>query len=477
MTMTKILRLPLLVALLAAPVALSTGCKKGPAVEALTEEQASDPIALFQQGVRFLKTPDPKTGEIDYAEAYDHFSRSAELRANPKTSFNAGWTAERIGDLQRAEKHYRRAYEGDPNYEAAIFSLTRILRANKKPEEAVEIYQKLVDANPERVDVRYDLMQALTDLERYEDAEQHAREILRQDPENAGAYRALSSMYFAQGRLGMAQLCNEKALELNDGEPGIYNNMGVTYILQKDTERAIERFQKAVKLDPKNFEANMNLGFIALDSGDYNLALGSFRAANQTDSSSRDARLGLAVALRGTGDLDGADKIYREILKSDPKFQPAYFNGSTLHEKYTRNFKAAEKYLDDFIAAHVGELSPSHEVYERKQRIQASMEEERKRQEALAAAERERKEREERNKRLLAELKSEVDKTEARLSKCDDADVVEMAGMYIEQIKMSMDDPSMAGDLKTFVDEANGMLDVCVGGDPAEAEDGGEAPE
>lgn len=470
MQVTSLLRLPLIIALLGAPLAMTTACKKGPAVEALSEEQASDPVALFQQGVRFLKTPDPKTGQVDYAEAYDHFIRSAEIRPNPKTSFNAGWTAERLGDLDKAEKHYRRAYEGDATYESAIFSLTRILRANKKPEEAVEIYQKLLDANPDRVDVRYDLMQALTDLERYEDAESHAREILRQDPENAGAYRALSSMYFAQGRLGMAQLCNEKALQLNDSEPGIYNNMGVTYILQKDAERAIERFQRAVQLDPGNFEANMNLGFIALDSGDYGLALNSFQAATKADSSSRDARLGLAVALRGTGELEAADKAYREIIRSDPKFQAAYFNGSTLHEKYTKNFKAAEKYLDDFIEAHVGEIGPNHEVYERKRRIQASIEEERKRQEAIAAAEKERKEREERNKRLLAELKSEVDKTEARLAQCSDPEIVEMAGMYIEQIKMSMDDPSMAGDLKTFVDEANTMLEACVGGGEEAAE-------
>jgi Flp pilus assembly protein TadD len=311
-------------------------------------------------------------------------------------------------------------------------------------------------------------MQALTDAGQFDEAELQAREILRQDPENAGAYRALSSMYFAKGKLGMAQLCNEKALALNDADPGIYNNMGVTYVLQKDAERAIERFKKAVQIDPGNFEANMNLGFIALDSGDYGLALTSFQAANKTDPSSRDARLGLAVALRGTGDFEAADKLYRAVIKADPKFKEAYFNASIMHERYTRDFKAAEKYLDDFIAAHAGQISPTHEVYNRKKRIQASAEEERKRKEALAAAERERKEREERNKRILEELKGQISKTEARIAQCQDPDTVEMSMMYIEQVKEGLDDASMAGDLKTFVDQVNELLDACLGVEAAE---------
>lgn len=470
------LRLPLCVALASVALTLAPGCKKGPTVEALSEEQASDPTALFQQGVRYLKTPDPKTGEVDYVSAYDHFVRASELRPEPKVSFNAGWTAEQMGELEKAERHYRKAYEADPAYDRAMFSLTRVLTEIGKGEEVASMYQAYLERNPDEMDVRYDYMQALTDLGQYEEAEKQARQILRDDPKNAGAYRALSSMYFAQGRLGLAQLCNEKALEINDGDPGIYNNMGVTYVLQADAERAIERFQKAVKLNPSHFEANMNLGYIALDSGDYGLALDAFKKATSTQPNNRDAKLGLAVALRGNGEYDEADKLYREIIQADPKFKTAYFNASIMHERYTRDFKTAQKYLDEFIAAHVGEIGPNHEVYERKTRIEASIEEERKRQEAIAAEEKARKEREERNKQLLADLKAEVTRAKTRLAECQDPATSEEAGMYLEQVELGMDDASMAGDLKTFVDQVHTMLDACLeggGGTEEPAEGGG----
>jgi tetratricopeptide (TPR) repeat protein len=465
MTLTTALRLPLCVALAFGALSFAPGCKKAPVVAELTEDQANDPTALFQQGVRFLKTPDPKTGEIDYAAAYDHFMRSAERQANPKASFNAGWSAAQMGDLEKAEKHYRAAYEGDASYERAMFSLAEVLQARGKKDEVVALYKAQVDRNPGNAELRYDYMQALTDAGKYAEAEEQAREILRQDPENAGAYRALSSMYFAQGKLGMAQLTNEKALQLNDKDPGIYNNMGVTYVLQKDPERAIERFKQAVELDPKNFEANMNLGFIALDSGDYGLALKSFQAATAADPSSRDAKLGLAVALRGTGDFPAADKLYREIIKADPKFQDAYFNGSIMHERYTRDFKAAAKYLDDFIAAMQGQLSPTHEVFERKKRIAASAEAERVR---IAEAKRladEKAARDAENKKILDGLTAKVAAVEAKLGSCADPDIVEMSTLYLEQVKEGIGegDANMARELQSFVEQVEEMLAACGG--------------
>lgn len=459
-------RLPLLIALLGAAVTVAPGCKKKPVVEALSEDLALDPTARFNQGVKYLKTPDPKTGEVNLAAAYEEFVQSVQIKPNPKASYNAGWTAQQMGDLEKAEKHFRAAYEGDATYERAMFSLVEVLKDRGQHDEVATILKGALEREPGRVELRYDYMQALTDAGKYAEAEEQAREILRQDPENAGAYRALSSMYFAQGKLGMAQLCNEKALSINDADPGIYNNMGVTYVLQKDAERAIERFKKAVQIDPANFEANMNLGFIALDSGDYGLALGSFQAATKANPNSRDAKLGLAVALRGTGDFETADKLYREIIKADPKFQDAYFNASIMHEKYTKDYKSATKYLDDYIAAHQGQISPTHEVFTRKARIAESAEAERKRQEELARIAEEKRKRDEENKKILEGLPAQITATEAKLAACQEPEIVEMGALYLEQVKegLAEQDPNMAREYQSFIEQVNEMLAACPGG-------------
>lgn len=456
----------------------AAACKKTEEVEALGEDQAQDPAALFNKGIEYLKPP---SGDPNYELAYDHFVKSANIKDGAKVQFNAGWTAERLGKLDVAEGHYRKAQSLDPAYDKAMFSLARVLGAQGKNAEVVALYSAQVEKNPDNIGLRTDLINALSKSGDFAGAQAQAQEILRRDPDNADVYRSLSTMYFDQDKLALSQLANEKALSITDADPGIYNNMGVTYVLQKDNQRAIERFKTAIKIAPKHFEANMNLGFIALDSGDYGLAQKCFQAATESNPQSEDAKLGLAVALRGMQDYESADKLYREIIKANPKNDQAYFNGSTLHEKYTKEFKKAEKFLDDYIASHQGEVGPEHPVYERKTRIQKSIAEEKARQEAIAQQEREEAERKKRNEKLLADLKADVEKAKARVPQCNDDMVKEMAGMYIMQVEEAMqgeDAASMAGDLKSFVDEANMSLDSCTpGGDAGGAEGGEPAPQ
>ena len=62
------------------------------------------------------------------------------------------------------------------------------------------------------------------------------------------------------------------------------------------------------------------------------------------------------------------------------------------------------------------------------------------------------------------------------MAQCNDEMVKEMAGMYVEQVKAAVGEEgaaSMAGDLKTFLDDANLQLDTCTPG--GDAGGGGEA--
>jgi tetratricopeptide (TPR) repeat protein len=96
------------------------------------EELLNNPAANFQAGLNAL-TPDKKTNAVDYATAYDRFNASANLGGGPKAHFNAGWVAEQLDKPAEAEEHYRKAYEADPTYEQAMFSLARVLNAQGSP--------------------------------------------------------------------------------------------------------------------------------------------------------------------------------------------------------------------------------------------------------------------------------------------------------------------------------------------------------
>ncbi|MDG1481814.1 MAG: tetratricopeptide repeat protein [Myxococcota bacterium] len=484
--------LPLLLLLGVAPL-VGCGPKDGGTENVMNEDGTINPRAAFSSGVFSLQNPDKKTNEIDYQSAYDMFSQAAEAQPDfTNAHYNAGWTAERMGMDERAANHYRQAHELAPDNTEFLFAYAELLTRSNDSAAAVELYQGYVDNNASDLTVRNSLMEALAAAGRHDDAITQAREILIQDAENVSAYRNLSRIYFAQGQYAMSQLCAEKAKTMASGDAGIYNNIGVTYLVMEDLPAAVEEFKTARKLDPDHVESNLNLGYLALDSGDYALAKECFEIAVGADPGNLDAKLGLAVALRGVKDFDGASRLYDEILKADPKNQLAYFNAATLQEMYVKDYKEAKKYLENYINNNnaSGLIGPEHVVYERIERINESQRVEDERQAEIAA---EKKAEEERKKRQLAQLDELKTRTSALQADYDTYSgcemMVEMGGtemmeMVLEQALMVIEaeEADMAGDIMMFIDDLQPQIEMlkpeCDGGGaaPAPAEGGEDAP-
>lgn len=235
--------LMVMLALTGAVTTVACGGEKKPA-ETSGEPERVNPKQQFKIGVELLSTPD-KDGSIDYAGAYRAFELAiGEDPTLAKAQFNAGWAAERLGRTERAEQHYRAALDADDSYKNAMYNLGNMLMANARPGEAAALYENYVALNPGDLTVRNNLMEALNNAEMYDAAIEQASAILLIDPENVGTYRNLSRTYFAKGEFAMSQLCAEKARTLKEGDPGLYNNMGVTYLLQGDEISAIENLDR-----------------------------------------------------------------------------------------------------------------------------------------------------------------------------------------------------------------------------------------
>ena len=478
----------LAVAVILAASAPLVGC--GPKKPPTEEDGVVNPRQAFLDGVNLLKTPG-KDGAIDYPAAYTKFVSAADAKADyAKAHFNAAWTSERMGKMDQAAKHYRQALDIDAGYSQALFSLGSVLSRNGQSVEAVELYKGAVAKNPGDMRVRNAYMEALTAANMYDEAIAEAKHILLQDSKNVGAYRNLSRLYFAKGDYGMSQLCAEKAKTLAEGDSGIYNNIGVTYLVMNDEPAAIAEFETARKLNPKSLEANLNLGYIALNSGDYGLARICFDAALEGEPGSVPAKMGLAVALRGTKDLAGASKLYDEILDAEKNNEVAYFNAATLYAKYMKDYKKALKTLETYVAENndQGQIGPAHEVYARMEQVK---EYQRIAEEMKKEEERKLKEAEERKKRQqekFNELKAKVAGLKGLLDEYGDCPMmVEMGGtemglMVLEQAQMVVEaeEIDMAADVMTFIDEVSPQIELlipeCQGGGAAPAPEGGEAP-
>lgn len=450
------------------PPMVGCGPKKAPetAVDGVV-----NPKAAFAAGVQILKSPS-KDGVIDYAGALAQFEAATTAKPDfSKAHFNAAWTAERMGNVEKAANHYRAALDADPSYNEAFLALGAALTKAGKGDDAVQLYRGASEKAPDDITLRNLLMEALNGADMYDDALLQAREILLRDSKNVGAYRTLSRVYFAKGDYRMSQLCAEKARTLAEGDPGIYNNIGVTYLVMDNEPAAIEEFKTAIKLRSDTTEANLNLGFVALNSGDYSLARQCFEAALKGEPGNTNGKLGLAVALRGAKEYEASAKLYSEILEADPSNQDAYFNAATLYEKFTKDYKKALKVLQDFVDKNnKGQMGPDHEVYARMDRVKESqrIDEERK-----AEEERKKKEAEERKKRqqqAFEDLKGKVAKLKqvmATYSSCPmmvESGGIDQGQMVLEQAEavIQSEEIDMAGDITTFVDDLMPQLEAII---------------
>ncbi len=477
---------------LALALSLSVSGCGGKKAIALTEEQANDPAANFQTGITVLQTPD-RDGVIDYAAAYDWFLKAEQLGAGAKGSFNAGWVAEHLGRDEAALEHYKKAYEADSTYERGVFSYTRLLNEMGRSDDALGVHQANFEANPGSMSAHIAYIEALGKAGRTEDAHAEASRILLTDPTNVEVYRTLSAMYQAKGDFGMAELLSQKAMSMMETQdPGVINNLGVADLVQGEEAAAIAKFKEALALTPGAFEPNINLGFIALNSGDYQLANDSFERATLADPGNLDAKLGLAVSKRGLGDLEAADRLYAEIIKADPQYTLAYYNAATLHEKYTKNFNKAIKYLEAYITASGGDLPATDPVYAQMESVQAAKaaqaeieRQERQRREEEAA-------RQARNEALLSGMSGTISDYQTKFDAnvgCLDEMVAMEGSMILEQAQMVVDaeDAAMAADIQMLLegytpvwDEAISTCEAGGGAPPAppmdEAPTDGEAP-
>jgi Tfp pilus assembly protein PilF len=266
---------------------------------------------------------------------------------------------------------------------------------------------------------------------------------------------------FKMGKLEMSQLCAEKAKTLAKGDSGIYNNIGVTFLVMGDKQAAISEFKTATKLDPANVPANLNLGYLAIDSGDYELGFKSFSAVASSEPGNIAGKLGLAVSLRGKKDFEAAGKLYDEVIAADPKNEAAYFNAATLHRKYTKNFKKASKYLDAYVAAFQGQIDPGHPVFERKALVQKAIDAETAKKAEANRRKQEAEERKKRQRKVFEDLKVKVASLDALLTKYGSCELmIEMGGidmgqMVLEQAQMVVEaeEIDMAADVMTFMDD------------------------
>ena len=198
----------------------------------------------------------------------------------------------------------------------------RNLQHHGKLAEAQTCYAKLAaSSNP------YLRAEGLWGIERYQEANDQFRDLVKQNPKNAN-YRV------RWGRLFMERFNGEEAHALFDEALKIDKDNAQAYLAiavvesEDFSKHAVEAAQKAADLDPKLFEAHEQLAYLALEDNNEELAA---KEADKALAISGEALDAMAIHasidfLHDKNDTPWTDRI----LKINPAYGEAYSTAGAL---------------------------------------------------------------------------------------------------------------------------------------------------
>ncbi|MCL4365949.1 tetratricopeptide repeat protein [Patescibacteria group bacterium] len=145
--------------------------------------------------------------------------------SSPNTHNNLGDVYGRHGDRMAALKEFQRAIELKPNYGDAYHNLANTYTELEQPDKALENYQNALKYNP-------NLWQS---------------------------YQNIAAIYFKQKKYDLALENIQKAIQINPKNLNLRINLGVTYLVMEDKEKAKAVFVEILNFDPQNQIAKQGL--------------------------------------------------------------------------------------------------------------------------------------------------------------------------------------------------------------------------
>lgn len=258
---------------------------------------------------------------------------------NPYCHFNLGQTYKMLGRVPESEKHYRKGYEilktlpdanTIPYFASLLFSFTDLLREAGRLEEAMEIAEDGISRFPMYPDIQFTKGNILLGMERFEDAikvyegcKKYAGHVFAggTDP-GVSTYKttnAIGVCYAKLGKIALAKQYLKRALkEWPTPNAEIHTNLGILYLAEDDSSKAMSHFTTALEIDAKNFQSWLNLGSVCFKQNNLQEAIAAWMQAAAVQPSTPDLHYLIAEANLRLGRTKAARQACDVELANNP---------------------------------------------------------------------------------------------------------------------------------------------------------------
>lgn len=219
---------------------------------------------------------------------------------------------------------------------ALLFSRALLLEEMKRYEDAINVYDKIIELEP-TLDWPYHNRGMLYD--KLKDSLLKALDGLpRGSPDRGRLNDKL------KGKYKQAIADYTKAIEINPRYADAYNSRGLAYASRNDFSHAETDLSHALEINPWLVGAYNNRGFLYDYSGEYDKSIADYTQALKINPNYAQAYYNRALAYDYKGNLDQSIDDYRKAIEINHGFVNAYFNMAAVCEKAGRIKEAIEAY-------------------------------------------------------------------------------------------------------------------------------------
>ncbi|MBM4388396.1 MAG: tetratricopeptide repeat protein, partial [Deltaproteobacteria bacterium] len=151
-------------------------------------------------------------------------------------------------------------------------------------------------------------------LERLDNAERLARELIAREPTNKNAYRVLGQILQRKGNQKGAVDAYSTALSLSREDHAIMHELGLILYRTGELKKAVDLYEKILSGDASNPELLYLLGLAQFHAGQTLKAISSFQKVIEVDPENRIAAYHLAIAFWRAGRLNECAEQLEKII-------------------------------------------------------------------------------------------------------------------------------------------------------------------
>ena len=173
-------------------------------------------------------------------------------------------------------------------------------------EDAISVFSRVVQENPNNSDAKYNLGNALRSARQHTDALSYYEAAIAEDPCFADAYYNMGISLKALSRDEEAIRAYARCLELNPNDAEAMKNLANILYIKGDLETAHGFLEKVLTLMPNDADAHFNLANVTHAQGKMDTAFAAFESAIRINPAEKSYLPNFALLLKDLGEVDAA---------------------------------------------------------------------------------------------------------------------------------------------------------------------------